>query len=1179
LRASRLTQGPWSKSPSELSGFSECEHVTWLQLAVARGELSRPGENEIERLLLERRGREHEAAILAHYKASGRDVLELSSAPARGADARAQAVAETERAMRSGADVIYQGTLAHAGWTGRPDFLIKVEGSSELGEHHYEVVDAKLARHAQARALIQLCVYTEQVAALQRRVPAHFWIAVGGTAPGADPAPQPLRCADYLAYHRRVRDRFERFIDAAGGAEPYPEPVEHCDICRWWKRCETRRREDDHLSLVAGISRRQRDRLALAGVSTTVQLAELTGEARVDGIDAAPLARIRDQARLQVGLRRTGVPAYELLLDADPGAGLERLPPPTPGDLFLDLEGDAFAFGTGLEYLFGWVELGEPSIGWSRRDAAGAPRYHARWAKTPSEEKEAFKALMARIERGRLEFPDLHVYHFGHREADAIRKLSCRHGVKEEVVDDLLRQHVLVDLHAVVRQGLRASVEGYTLKQLESLYGFERKTERRAAAEAMQLYGFWLETNDPALPIATYSPTIERYNEEDCLSCWRLRDWLEARRDEFAAKTGQPPARPLPDPEADKKAKNERNAEATAVVEELRTGLPADEAADSSEQKARRVLSHLVGWHWREQKSAWWEFYRAKELPPAERLEDRAVLHGLVYEGVVGQVAKSNLHRYRFPLQEHSLRAKQGAEDPDSGKGAEVYEIGSGYVDIKRGKTSKAAHPRSLIASGPIDTQLQEQTLLAVAKSVARRGAAGEGGEFASARALLQRRPPPGALGSTTGERSGLLAADEDPVTGIVRLSLALSGDVLAVQGPPGSGKTYAAAKTIVALVAAGRRVGVSANSHQVIVHLLERAVKLARSENLAIAAHHLREEDKDEKSDDDSSSDEALFTRGKDYKAVLERLKSGALSLVGGTSFAWTRAEYRGAVDVLIVDEAAQIALANVVAASAAAPNLILFGDPAQLEQPQRGVHPPGAGVSALEYLIGDEARTMPPELGVFLPKTRRLHPSLCKFTSNVFYEDRLEPIGDVSRQAVLGIGPFPEHGLCFVPVDHRGNTNRSDEEVEAVDAIVARLLQAKGHFRSASGSEQPLGERDILVVAPYNAQVAALRQRLPSEVRVGTVDKFQGQEAPIVIYSLTTSSAADAPRGLEFLYSLNRLNVATSRAQALVILVASPELPAAACKTPRQMQLVNALCAYLERAERVGLEQLASG
>jgi predicted RecB family nuclease len=1156
-----LTPGSLHLSASELSGFSECAHHTHLNLAAARGELPRPGESEIERLLLERRGIAHEAQILAHYKARGLSVCELSPAPVRDAEGRARAARLTEEAMRAGVDVIYQATLVAGQWSGRPDFLIKMQGPSALGEHHYEVVDAKLARHAQARALIQLAVYTEQLAALQGKLPEHFWIAIGGGMAGASAEPIRLRSADYLAYHRLVRARFERFVEA-DEAPPYPEPVEHCDVCRWWKHCENRRRQDDHPSLVAGITRRQRDRLARAGVTTTRALADLPRDVRIAGIDVAPLARVREQARLQVEMRDTGRPRYELLLDADPGAGLERLPPPTPGDLFLDLEGDAFAFGTGLEYLFGWVDLGAPSVGWSRRDKAGPPRYFSRWASTPSEEKAAFQALMARILEGRNEFPELHVYHFGHREADALKKLSCRHGTKEDEVDDLFRQHVLVDLHAVVRQGLRASVEGYTLKQLECLYGFERRADRRAAAEAMLLYGFWLETSDPSLPVAEYLPRIERYNEEDCLSCYKLRDWLEQRRQEYSAQTGKVLARPKPDLDAEKKARNERNTEATAVVQELRAGLPELDSDDDAEQRARRVLAHLVGWHWREQKSAWWEYYRAKELPAVERLEDRAVLHGLEYEGIVGQIAKSHLHRYRFPEQEHGIRGKQDAEDPDTGKSLSVYELGSSHVDIKRGKTAKGVHPQSLIASGPIDTKLQEQTLLAVGKAIARRGFNRDDGEFASARALLLREPPRAGL----APGAPLLGRDEDPVAGIVRIALDLSRSVLAVQGPPGSGKTYAAAATIVALIAAGRRVGVTANSHQVIVNLLERAVTLAQRSGQAIIAHHLQED----KSDDEAAT-ERLFSVGKDYAAVLERLASGGLTLVGGTSFAWSRADYRSSVDVLIVDEAAQVSLANVVAASAAAPALILFGDPAQLEQPQRGVHPPGAGVSALEYLIGEEARTMPPELGVFLPTTRRLHPSVCQFTSDVFYEGRLTPIGDLSRQSVLGAEPFPEHGLCFVPLAHRGNTNRSDEEVEAVAAVVARLLRPITRFRPAHGEERSFGARDILVVAPYNAQVAALRRALPSDVKVGTVDKFQGQEAPVVIYSLTTSSAADAPRGLEFLYSLNRLNVATSRAQALVILVANPDLSLAQCRSPRQMQLVNALCAYLERAQAV--------
>jgi uncharacterized protein len=1147
-----------SLSATELSGFSECRHHTWLNLGVARGELLRPGQNELERLLLERRGRAHEARILALYEARGLQVVKLSPAPPGDADARERAAAQSLSAMQSGAGVIYQATLLDGAWTGRPDFLLKAPGPSALGGHHYEVVDAKLAEHAQARALIQLCVYTEQLGRLQQRVPERFWIAVGGSTPEAEVrAPIELWSANYLAYYRRTRARFEAFISDAEQAEPYPEPVEYCEVCRWWKQCETRRRQDDHPSLVAGITRRQRDRLANAGVGTLAQLGGLGPEQDVEGIDRAPLTRIRDQARLQLEARRTGQPRYELLFEVEAGAGLERLPEPTPGDLFLDLEGDAYALSDGIEYLFGLVELGEPSLDWSRREAAGEPRYQAHWARNRAEEKLGFEAVVRRIQRGRLEFPNLHVYHFGHREADALKKLSCRHGSREDDVDELLRQHVLVDLHAVVRQSLQASVEGYTLKQLEGLYGFERQTERRAAAQAMQLYGFWLETGDPSPDVVEQTRTIESYNREDCLSAWRLRDWLEERRHEHTARTGQLLARPAVD-EATRKVKQERSAEAAAVVEELRQGLPDLEDQDTAEERARRVLSHLVGWHWREQKSGWWEYYRGKELPAAERLEDRAVLDGLSYEGVVKQVARSLVHRYRFPEQEHALRRSLGAEDPDTGKSASLLELGATHVDIKRAKTSREPHPRALIPGGPLDTRAQEQSVLAVAQSVARRRFAPDVSEYTSARALLLRAPP--SCQQAPGEP--LIRPGEDIVRGVVRLALALDRGVLAVQGPPGSGKTHTAAATIVALLAAGQRVGVTANSHQVIINLLRRCASVADARQLALHAHHLQEDGSKEE-----QPEPAPFSVGKDYPAVLKRLASRELMLVGGTSFAWSRADFRDAVDVLIVDEAAQVSLANVVAASAAAPNLILFGDPAQLEQPQRGVHPPGAGVSALEHLLGD-ALTMPPELGVFLPETRRLHPDVCEFTSRVFYASRLLPHSDLSLQSVLLSGPLGGSGLRFVPVVHHGNTNRSDEEVARVAALVDELLGGGARFRDKLGVERPLQAQDILVVAPYNAQVAALRRGLAKELRVGTVDKFQGQEAPIVIYSLTSSSAADAPRGFEFLYSLNRLNVATSRAQALVILVASPDLATAQCRTPRQMQLVNALCTYLELA-----------
>lgn len=1147
-------------SATDLASFFECAHKTVLDLRVARKELERPGQSDIERRMLEKRGGEHERRVREYFREQGRDVVDVA-AEAGGVAASESAAAATLNAMEAGVDLIYQGVLVAGDWVGRPDFLVRTEvppgKGSRFGEYLYEPIDAKLARDEKARAVIQLCAYADQLEQHQGMLPERIWLALGTR----EIEPRALRTGDYFFYYRRAKARLQEFAGEDGG-EVYPEPVEHCDVCAWWKRCEERRRDDDHLSLVAGITRRQRTRLVDQGVEKLVQLAQLPATQPVDGIDEAPLAKIRHQARLQHERRTDGKAVYDLLTDADPGSGLELLPVRKPGDLFLDLEGDAFVHDGGLEYLFGLLELGKPEDGFSARTKPGPPRYSAIWALNRAEEKAAFERVMDRIKLGREEFRDLHVFHYGHRENTALKTLSCRHATREDEVDELLREDVLVDLHAVVRQGLRASVEAYTLKELEVLHGFQRQVERRKAAKAMQLFGFWLETGESTMDVGELRETLARYNEEDCLSTWKLRDWLEERRTELERKTGRVLSRPQRKDEEGDDKKDERDEEAAAVERKLTEGLPDNSSDDTPEHAARRLLADLLGWHWRELKSSYWEYHQARKVPPSEWLESRFILADLNYEGVVGEVKQSFIHEYSFPDQEHAVREfptpmVAGTEK----KSANVEEIGPNFVRIKRGKRNKDPHAMALRPGRPKDSADQERQLLAVAKSVAERGF-NDRTEYAAARDLLLRCAP------RCGQRAGaeLVGENEDTVEAVKRLCLGLEDSVLAIQGPPGSGKTYRAARAIFALVQEGKKVGVTANSHQVILNVLKGVHAVATEKKVPVSIQHIDKPDK--------YADNPLpFAVDNKYPDAAEALASGTVQVMGGTSFAWAKECLASSVDVLIVDEAGQISLANALAVSTAAKSMVLLGDPAQLEQPQKGVHPPGADVSALEYLLGD-AVTMPSDRGVFLPETRRLHPAICSFTSEAFYEGRLKPIGGLEQQAIRGPEPFHGAGLRYVPVQHQGNTNRSDEEVEAVAEIVERLFANDAKFVDKSGQERGLRTgapaKDVLVVAPYNAQVAALTQRLPQDrVAVGTVDRFQGKEAPIVIYSMTTSSGEEAPRGLEFLYSLNRLNVATSRAQAMVILVASPELTRARCRTPRQLRLVNALCGYLAGAQ----------
>jgi uncharacterized protein len=363
----------------------------------------------------------------------------------------------------------------------------------------------------------------------------------------------------------------------------------------------------------------------------------------------------------------------------------------------------------------------------------------------------------------------------------------------------------------------------------------------------------------------------------------------------------------------------------------------------------------------------------------------------------------------------------------------------------------------------------------------------------------------------------------------------------------------------IVELIRQGRRVGVTATSHKVIRNLLDAALSAAAEAGVPLKAGH-------KVSEIDATS--AIVREFDDNGSPLAALHANQIHLLGGTAYLWARPEYAAAVDVLFVDEAGQMSLANALAVSHAARSLVLLGDPRQLEQPQKGSHPDGVGVSALDHILGEHA-TMPADRGLFLPETWRLAPPICRATSELFYEGKLSPAAGVERVCLSGVGRFDGAGLWIVPVEHEGNRNASDEEVEAVVALVDEILVPGARWTDAAGGEHPLADQDVLVVAPYNAHVNRVDDRLRAggrAIRVGTVDKFQGQEAPVVIYTMATSSPDEAPRGLEFLYSANRLNVATSRAKAAAIIVASPKLFAPECRTPRQMGLANALCRLKE-------------
>lgn len=828
------------------------------------------------------------------------------------------------------------------------------------------------------------------------------------------------------------------------------------------------------------------------------------------------------------------------------------MPAPSPGDLFLDLEGDPFAGAAGLEYLLGFAEVGSNA----------EPSYHSRWALDAESERSAFEWLVDEIEIRRRAYPDLHVFHFTAYEPTALKRLMGRYATREEEVDRFLRAGLFVDLYSIVRQAVRAGVERYSLKELEPLYGFERAVLLRQASRALRAVEGELELRRHSELDPELRKTVADYNRDDCLSLIALRRWLEALRPRTFDDGSEIP-RPILREGDPSERLDERLERIRSLAGRLLEGVAADPEMRDEEQQGRWLSAHLLEWHRRENKVVFWEKLRLSELDDEARLEEPAAVAGLCLVKRDGGTALCPIDRYRFPPQEVEIREDDLFADADTPVGKLVeLDTFAGTLSVKKRKDRRDFHPTSLFGFAQVPTGVLEQSLERLGGWIADHGI-DAAGDHRAARDLLLRTPPRGAA----QEGSPLRRPGEKPLDAACRLILELDGGVLPVQGPPGSGKTFTAARMIVELVRSGRRVGVTANSHQVIRNLLTKAAEAAREVGVPCRCVHRPSQQRPAVALE--AGDDAIDAIGTidDYGEMSEAIGTGAIA--GGVAWMWAREDFAGAVDVLFVDEAGQMSLANVLAIAQAARNLVLVGDPRQLEQPLRGSHPPGVEVSALEHLL-DGAPTVAGDRGLFLDETWRLHPSICKFTSEQFYECRLRSREGLERQAFCAAPPFDRSGLYYLPVEHEGNQSRSIEEAERIAALVGGWVKGGASWIDSEGERRRLTLEDLLIVAPYNAQVAAISERLPGS-KVGTVDKFQGQQAPVVIYSMTTSSPEDAPRGMGFLFSRNRLNVATSRARCACVLVANPRLFEADCRTPSQMRLANALCRYRELALEV--------
>lgn len=1107
-------------SASDLVNFAACAHLTHLDLANLVTPLAKAADTD-EMVLIQGKGFEHESRYLEHLRSEHGSVVDLKS----DGESDQQAAERTRAALASGAPVVFQGTFLEAPWVGHADFLVRVDTPSSLGPFSYEVVDTKLARTSRAKFLVQMCLYSELLASVQGVMSRHMHVVLG------DGRKESFLVADYLRYYRQLKQRFLDWTRAETRTSS-PERCERCSMCRWRELCSERWEAEDHLNRVAGITRQQIGKLRSAGTATMNALAALGTEVAVPRIQLETLRRLCQQARLQVQTQTTGNPQLELVPQS-PGKGFDRLPLPDPGDVFFDMEGDPLEAG-GLEYLFGLYFIEN-----------GASVFKAFWAHSRTQEKSAFEAFIDYVTAHLERHPEAHIYHYAPYEPTALKRLMCLHGTRESQVDDLLRRQKLVDLYAVVREAIRVGEPSYSIKAVERFYREKRSGEVQNAGASIVFYENWKATQDPALLQA-----IEDYNKDDVVSTFQLREWLLTLRPTTAQCYSAPPPRARTD---ETQAKSHAAAEAERELEQYRTKLLGDAPADrmewTPEHQTRELLFHLLGFHRRAEKPVWWALFARQTASEEELLDDVEVIACLEQERLPNGSDDAWHCVYSFPEQEFKLKTGDNCcivQTMQEAQDVVVDEEQRLVTFSVRGETAPPERGWSLGSGRPISTTVIQKAYRRFVDAYL------VGDDRYSAGMDLLRRATPRVSGTVEGET--LIRSGEDLVAGTTRVALALSNSYLFVQGPPGAGKTYTGSHVIVDLLRAGKKVAVTSNSHKAINNLLHAVEKVASANRYTFRGAK-------------KSSGEETLCMGTyiqdfgDSAEIIRKLKH--FQLVAGTAWLFCSTKLGQAFDYLFVDEAGQVSLANLLAMSTCSKNIVLLGDQMQLGQPIQGVHPGESGLSTLEYLLKGEA-TVAAHAGVFLKDTWRMHPDVCRFISDAVYDSRLEAEpGNAQQRLTLGRSAREEirpTGVRFLGIEHDGCSQRSEPEADVIRALYTSLLEQQ--YIDRNGVQRPITVENILVVAPYNQQVNWLKRALPEGARVGTVDKFQGQEAEAVLVSMTTSSGEHLPRNLEFLYSKNRLNVAISRARCLAVVVASPKLLDVECTSTQQMALVNTLC-----------------
>ena len=1122
-------------SPTDIVRFFESEFASYMDHfekviskdALKNQNVHRDPADALQDIISEM-GKDHEREIIEQLKEHNQ-IVKIN----KNKYDRKTCIQQTLSAIKDGKDKIYQAAINSGKIFGYADILEKTKGHSELGDYHYTPCDIKISTHPTPSAIIQLCCYCDILEKIQKILPKEIKVIT------KDKTTHIFQTSQFFYFYQFLK---KKFLDYHSDFNPdnVPIPNKHQDHKDWTLFAKKTLHTLDDISLVANIRQTHCEKLKKKNIDTMTDLAKCN-QSRMKGIAETTFSALKDQAELQVSSKEKNETIFKVLPHGEEKAkGLEMLPPSNDLDVFFDMEGYPFLAEGGLEYLYGNV-VNEKQ------------EYICFWAENKTKEVIAFESWIDWVYDRWKKNPKMHIYHYGHYETSTIKRLMGRYGVGEFKIDNLLRNHVFVDLHRIVIQGLRVGAFSYSLKEIEKLYYKERDTQVQSGSDSAVQFFYFLNSGETKED-SPFLRKIEDYNRDDCFSTKELCKFLWSLQKKNNIKYI-----PAPDESPGEQTRKGLPGECERKAKELLSCVPIKKrglALSETQPKfyITELLAYLLEFHIREDKPGWWSYFEQLKKNDEEMFEDRHIIVSCRFVKNIGMKVQIRFEKEQeigFDVGDQ-VRVLENEDPRESYKILELNLI-EGTLWLELSKNNDIPTKNKFTLSEEKNDFYKNNIFRSLLETA--QGFSFKSNNFGLKKCihdLLLRHSP-----DLPGYKGPLILNKKNLIEEASNHALNLNHSVLCLQGPPGSGKTYTAAHIILNLVQKGKRVGVTSNSHKAVLNLLKMICE-QNKKNIKMQCQKVHKKG--------GKEEEQTFI-GNCPIELVEKVSEQA-DIVGGTAYFFSKEEQKEAYDYLFVDEASQVSLANVVAAARSAKNILLLGDQNQLEQPIQGTHPGESGKSALTYYT-DGQTTISKDRGIFLPISYRMHPKICKFISETFYNGKLSADKENENQKIILPASLkeslPESGVCFIPVDHSGNREASCEEVKIISEIYKRLLQAK--WIDKEGNVSAITTKDILIVAPYNLQVAYLKRELNQRgVRIASVDKFQGQEAPISILSLAASTIQDAPRGIGFLLNKNRVNVAISRAKCLSIIVGSETLLDTSMSSIQNMELMNIWCRIIK-------------